>query len=143
MADGLRNGTATNEVVRQITDTLKDQEKHRVTRLVRTTMSKSYNNARWRGFQTVADRVEKYRYISVLDDRTTEICRRLDSDANGLYSKDEAEAVRPPNHFQCRSVISPVFKDEGRPAGVAETDGGNPLTGDFEQVGDFWKPIKK
>lgn len=51
---------------------------------------------------------EKYEYIAVLDDRTSEICRELDSKIFHL-SEAEKGVNYPPMHVNCRSTIRPII----------------------------------
>lgn len=77
--------------------------------LVRTNTFEALNEARFAEFTdpAVAAFVQALEYAAVLDSSTTEICREL----NGkVYRSDSPEwdEIRPPNHFNCRSVLVPV-----------------------------------
>lgn len=77
--------------------------------LVRTNTFEALNEARFAEFTdpAVAEFVMAMEYAAVLDSSTTEICREL----NGkVYRSDSPEwdEIRPPNHFNCRSVLVPV-----------------------------------
>lgn len=55
--------------------------------------------------------VVAYEYSAILDSRTTQICRHLDDENRGNHSLDwynQNAEFRPPNHFNCRSVLVPV-----------------------------------
>lgn len=77
--------------------------------LVRTNTFEALNEARFAEFTdpAVADFVMALEYAAVLDSSTTEICRELDGK---VYRADSSEwdEIRPPNHFNCRSVLIPV-----------------------------------
>jgi SPP1 gp7 family putative phage head morphogenesis protein len=77
--------------------------------LVRTNVFESMNEARYAEFTDPAldNFVEALEYSAILDDRTTEICQQLDGK---VYAADapEWENYRPPNHYNCRSVLIPV-----------------------------------
>lgn len=82
--------------------------------LVRTNTFEAMNEARYAEFTdpAVADFVEALEYAAVLDGSTTTICREL----NGkIYRADSPEwdSLRPPNHFNCRSVLVPVTTIDG------------------------------
>lgn len=82
--------------------------------LVRTNTFEALNEARYAEFTdpAVADFVEALEYAAVLDSSTTTICREL----NGkVYRADSPEwdSIRPPNHFNCRSVLVPVTVIDG------------------------------
>lgn len=77
--------------------------------LVRTNTFEALNEARFAEFTDpqVSEFVQAMEYAAVLDSSTTEICREL----NGkVYRTDSPEwdEIRPPNHFNCRSVLIPV-----------------------------------
>lgn len=77
--------------------------------LARTTLFESMNEARYAEFSDPAlgDFVVALRYSSVLDDRTTEICTAL-HDHVWAVNSDNWDVYRPPNHYNCRSVLVPV-----------------------------------
>jgi SPP1 gp7 family putative phage head morphogenesis protein len=82
--------------------------------LVRTNTFEALNEARFAEFTdpAVGDFVMALEYAAVLDSSTTEICREL----NGkVYRSDSPEwdEIRPPNHFNCRSVLVPVTTIDG------------------------------
>jgi SPP1 gp7 family putative phage head morphogenesis protein len=82
--------------------------------LVRTNTFEALNEARFAEFTdpAVAEFVQAMEYAAVLDSSTTEICREL----NGkVYRSDSPEwdEIRPPNHFNCRSVLVPVTTIDG------------------------------
>lgn len=82
--------------------------------LVRTNTFEALNEARYAEFTdpAVADFVEGLEYSAVLDSSTTTICREL----NGkIYRTDSEEwnSIRPPNHFNCRSVLVPITTIDG------------------------------
>lgn len=76
----------------------------------RTNLQSVYNTARWESIQ--ASRVVEYvRYDAIDDDRTTIICSAL---SGQIWEKNDGvwETVLPPNHYQCRSGMSAVFREE-------------------------------
>jgi SPP1 gp7 family putative phage head morphogenesis protein len=82
--------------------------------LVRTNTFEALNEARFAEFTdpAVADFVEALEYAAVLDSSTTTICRGLHGK---VYRADSSEwdSIRPPNHFNCRSVLVPVTTIDG------------------------------
>jgi SPP1 gp7 family putative phage head morphogenesis protein len=81
--------------------------------LVRTNTFEAMNEARFAMFQDPAleGMVVAYEYSAVLDDRTTEICSSLDG---SVYSSDSevwqgSPRYIPPNHYNCRSLLIPIF----------------------------------
>lgn len=82
--------------------------------LVRTNTFEALNEARYAEFTdpAVSDFVQALQYSAILDDRTTPICRELDGHIHAVGSKIW-ETYRPPNHFQCRSVLFAVTTLDG------------------------------
>lgn len=84
--------------------------------LVRTEMTRAYNEGRmgvWSEFET-ADRdtdepglIIGYRFNAVLDNVTTEEC-----EARNGHVFEPGEVDVPPLHFNCRSVLEPVYSDD-------------------------------
>ena len=89
--------------------------------LVRTNTFEALNEARFAEFTDpeVSDFVEALQYAAVLDSSTTEICTELGTGGtNGegvIYKADSPiwDQFRPPNHFNCRSVLIPVTTIDG------------------------------
>lgn len=82
---------------------------HRVRTMVRTNLFESLNEARYSTFTDpeLDGFVEALEYSAILDSRTTAICRHLDDRVYPLDSPEWNE-YRPPNHFNCRSILVPV-----------------------------------
>ena len=82
--------------------------------LVRTNVFEAMNEARYNEFTdpALADFVQGMEYSAVLDERTTEICAALDG---STWSADNPlwDEYRPPNHYNCRSVLIPVTQIDG------------------------------
>lgn len=82
--------------------------------LVNTNTFEALNEARYAEFTdpAVADFVEGLEYSAVLDETTTEICSEL----NGMKLTADNEAwdsLRPPNHYNCRSLLIPITTIDG------------------------------
>ena len=60
--------------------------------------------------QAIRESFEKYRYVAIIDERTTARCESLDGQE---FNADDADSVRPPQHFNCRSELQPVVSDKG------------------------------
>lgn len=86
--------------------------------LVRTEMAGAYNQGRltlWQEFEyrgddpksASGDQIIGYRFDAVMDGVTTEECQ----ERNGrIFAPDDVDV--PPLHFNCRSVLEPVWRDE-------------------------------
>jgi SPP1 gp7 family putative phage head morphogenesis protein len=71
-------------------------------------VGQAYNGGYGAGLASMTDKLTGFRYSATLDNRTTTICRAY----HGVMVKPEDFWVRthfPPCHFNCRSVILPVF----------------------------------
>lgn len=82
--------------------------------LTRTNLFEAMNEARYAEFTDpeLGDFVEGLEYSAVLDGRTTEICSALDGCT--LRADNVAwDTLRPPNHFNCRSLLIPVTALDG------------------------------
>jgi SPP1 gp7 family putative phage head morphogenesis protein len=51
-------------------------------------------------------------YSAIIDGRQTEVCEFLDGKILRPDTED-TNALTPSNHFNCRSILIPVTKDEG------------------------------
>lgn len=81
--------------------------------VVRTKTTEIYNEARKRYWETdplAKQLVEAYQWSAVLDDRTSDICRHLDGKIYGIG--DLSGWLKPPAHFNCRSILVPITKFE-------------------------------
>jgi hypothetical protein len=54
------------------------------------------------------DMTDSYRWVSILDGRTSLICASRDQK---IY-KESNDSPKPPAHFNCRSTIAPILEDE-------------------------------
>lgn len=77
--------------------------------LIRTNTYEALNEARYAEFTDpeIRDFVVALEYSAVLDDATTELCRSLDGHIHASDS-EVWDTYRPPNHFNCRSLLVPV-----------------------------------
>lgn len=104
-------------VVRALKDTWGVSEKQTAAyldTLSRTNLFEAMNEARYAEFTDpeLGGFVVALQYSAILDDRTTDICEAL----NGkTYAEDSDvwDQYRPPNHFNCRSVLIPVTEIDG------------------------------
>lgn len=81
--------------------------------IVRTGIFDALNEARFNFFTDpeLDGFVVALEYSAILDSRTTPICRHLDG---RIWPSDSPrwEGFRPPNHFNCRSLLIPVTIDD-------------------------------
>lgn len=82
--------------------------------LSRTNLFEAMNEARYAEFTDpeLGDFVQALEYSAILDDRTTDICEALNG-KTWAEDSDMWDQFRPPNHFNCRSVLIPVTQIDG------------------------------
>ena len=73
--------------------------------------------------------IEKYRFLAVLDMKTSDICQELDNKV--FLEKDRQVGVNaPPMHPFCRSTTAPVIDEDFLTSRRAK----NPKTGDYDEI---------
>ena len=106
-AIGAHLGMEPDDLIDLIATTF-ETARHRAAANVRTEIARSFNAARSEEFRTHPTLVHGWFYDAVIDDRTTPFCEAHD----GLrYRFDDAygASIEPPNHYQCRSIVRPVW----------------------------------
>lgn len=81
----------------------------RIDTMVRTNVYEALNEARFNYFNApeLDGFVQAFEYSAILDSRTTQICQHLDGKVHDSGS-DIWNTHRPPNHYNCRSILIPV-----------------------------------
>ncbi len=86
-----------------------EQAAHYLDTLARTNIFESMNEARYAEFTDPAldGFVVAFRFSSILDDRTTEVCEHMH---DRIYKADDEvwDEYRPPLHYNCRSILVPI-----------------------------------
>jgi len=94
-----------------------------------TEATRFYTLGRTLGIEAADDFVWGYRYVVIVDDRTTDICRRY---ADAMVEKS-LMAAWPPFHWNCRTTVVAVMQSEyGGPDNPTTTqlpDGPGPMEG--------------
>ena len=75
--------------------------------IVRTSINQVSNTATFNVYRANEEIVDRYKYVATLDSRTSAICGRLDGQIFEM-----GKGPQPPQHFNCRSTIVPIIKDE-------------------------------
>jgi SPP1 gp7 family putative phage head morphogenesis protein len=105
----------TREMVDLIEADIAGKAKVTAQTIVRNNSSEMFNNGRMQTFREAGDIVQGYMYDAILDGRETPFCHEQDGRyieaRNPMFSR-----IIPPNHDNCRSVLSPVLKGETPPA---------------------------
>ncbi len=110
---GLVNGESIDEIVSRLRGTrpanFRDGvipiSKRSAERLVRTAVTHTQVQAREATFRENADIIDRVKWVSTLDFRTSQICMSLDGQ---VFPLDEGP--RPPAHPNCRSVVVAIVK---------------------------------
>jgi SPP1 gp7 family putative phage head morphogenesis protein len=114
LGEGIRTGASIRDIIKQIDVALKGYdialESFQIETLVRTVVSTAYNEGRGQQFGEIGDEIIGFTYSAVLDGRETDLCHTLDQ---SLISKADFNLYNAPNHYNCRSLLLPVFKGEG------------------------------
>ena len=105
--DGVTLGQTSQEITKNIKDLTKLQQRQAST-LARTIANYVSIQAREVVMRENADITDSYKWIATLDSRTSLICASRDQQ----IFKESNDSPKPPAHFNCRSTIAPILKDE-------------------------------
>lgn len=94
----------------------------RIDTMLRTNGFEAVNEARFSYFTDpqLDGFVEALEYSAIMDGRTTQICQHLDGKTYSAGA-ETWETHRPPNHFNCRSLLIPVTKADSWKGSEAPT----------------------
>ncbi|WP_247913578.1 minor capsid protein [Streptococcus parasanguinis] len=108
---GFIRGDSPQDMAREIRKEF-NVARSRAETLVRTDATAVINRATIKRYQKAG--LEYYRILVVLDDRTTQICRRI-AQEDKLYKLEDAQVGvnMPPFHYNCRSTIMPDAEEIG------------------------------
>lgn len=132
---GVVEGQSTDEIVRRIRNGRSGDlfaAKRDAAAVVRTAVSHVSNTARESVWEANADIIAGLRWTSVLDGRTSSVCRGRDGK---IYPV--GQGPRPPAHVGCRSVMTPVLDaDElvGKRPSVMDKRSGAQREVDFRRI---------
>ncbi|MEG8031886.1 minor capsid protein [Sphingomonas aurantiaca] len=146
LRDGLAQGKTTDQIVRSIigtkankyTDGIMQGSRKSIDAMVRTAINHVHNVAAQLSYTENEDVIKGWKYLSVLDNRTTRFCAAHDGKKYKL-----GQGPIPPNHVRCRSLCQPVTLtmrelgvdvEEGTSLTRASMDG--PVSGDITY--DTW-----
>jgi len=88
-------------------------ERRRIETIVRTNMIDFWNQAALATYTNpnLQGWVKGLEYNAILDSRTTPFCRKYDGFKASIKSPVWSD-IRPPNHFNCRSILTPATLDD-------------------------------
>lgn len=126
LENALMGGIAPATAIAQVEEILRKtgfSEGSRATTIVRTELAKAYNEGRMAVFGTQQDDtgplgIAGYHFDELLDKRTTDICRPDGGDSFSAgyggknFRSDDPSLPQPPMHFNCRSMLVPIFNAE-------------------------------
>jgi SPP1 gp7 family putative phage head morphogenesis protein len=139
---GIRSGAGIRDMISQLESALNPWEESVITTdkngdtietqtrletIIRTTVNKAYNEERAQEFKEMGDEIVAYQFSAIMDDRTSDICEALDGK---VFPVSELDYYDPPLHYNCRSLIIPIYKDE-------EFTGYDEMPATEESQGDF------
>ncbi len=121
VSTGFFEGKTTPQIIKEVVGTvsaryndgLLKQTRASAERIVRTAVNHTSSVARDLTQQENSDIAPYYEWVSTLDGRTSNICKKLDGT---VYRVGKGRL--PPAHFNCRSTTAPLFADE-----VSRADG--------------------
>ena len=113
--NGIKNNLTLDEISANVDAAIETAgfNSSQIDTMVRTNTFEAINEARFNYFKgpALGDFVEALEYSAVLDDRTTQICQHLDGHIHPSDS-DVWNKYRPPNHYNCRSLLIAVTVDD-------------------------------
>ncbi|WP_421921404.1 minor capsid protein [Marinobacter salarius] len=127
---GVANGFTIPEIRDQVLSKAKLQRKQADT-LIRTVNNHISSDARKKVLENNQEILEGFRVIATLDSKTTFICASKDQK---VFDLDEP---RPPYHYRCRTVHTPVLKQEYQAAIPGLTTRAARIDGKTEQIGAY------
>lgn len=79
--------------------------------IIRTNLSEAFNMGRMDIYNSKAGKeiIAAFQYSAIMDDNTTDFCASMDGK---IFAATDPiwDTITPPNHFNCRSLLIPVFK---------------------------------
>ena len=88
---------------------------HRLATIIRTNATDAFNTGRLVQARQAGALLQGFEYSSILDARTTEVCRFLDG-KKFKPGDGTADQLRPPRHFNCRSYLIPIPASANAPS---------------------------
>ncbi len=122
LTSGIKAGMSEGRLTVLLREDLKENTERWLNTLTRTKTTEIYNSARksvWDTDPVIKQIVEAYQFSSVLDERTSDVCRGLDGKIfeKGVF----VDRATPPLHYNCRSILVPITKFETYTASKPES----------------------
>lgn len=106
LVNAVVNGESVVETGRALSDAL-DISIAAGQRIARTNVNAAYNEAQRAVYDANSDIIAGYTWEATLDDRTSQVCFML----HGQFWPTGSKTPGPPAHWNCRSILLPVFRD--------------------------------
>ena len=113
MRKGMGRAETIGELSRRIRKNVMPVSRRNAEAMVRTSYMAVIQEARRESYAQMTDVIKGYKYVATLDSRTTPYCRAADGTVFSKAYKvvNGPKWVKPPpNHWQCRSTITPITK---------------------------------
>lgn len=116
--------------------------------IYRTNTINAYNIGTYKEQMETKEDFPYLLYDSVIDEDTTEICKKLDGK---IYRSDDPiwNEIYPGNHYQCRSGVISISQEEFEDGGYVLSEYDSEIISDLEKTdfngnpGTIWKKIEK
>lgn len=132
LARAVATGQSPERTIREVMERF-DVGFSNASRLVRTETNYFENKAELESYKELG--IKKFKFLATLDERTSDICRSMDSKVFNVKDAEQGENV-PPLHPYCRSTIVPVVDGfESRQRSMR-----NSLSGETELVQNMTYP---
>lgn len=121
---GLKHGWDVQQFADKVLKRATDVTEAQVKAIIRTSSTDVFNIGRQNAAEEAG--LDAYLYSAILDDRTAEVCEKL----NGLYlgvHDPAVDDVRPPNHINCRCILSFVLPGKSWSTDQAQLAAGRAL----------------
>ncbi len=106
LVNAVISGESVQETGRRLSDAM-DISVAAGERIARTNVNAMYNEAQRSVYDANSDIIAGYAWEATLDDRTSRVCFML----HGEFWPVGSKTPGPPAHWNCRSILVPVFKD--------------------------------
>jgi len=108
VSSGYVEGKSTPEIAEDLASVI-DQQRHNTMTLARTMTNHTAATARKISMEENKDVLDGYKWVATLDSRTSILCGGLDGKE---FTFSDQDAPMPPAHYNCRSTIVPMVKEE-------------------------------
>ncbi len=110
----IMNGEGITSLKKRIEKVMK-VTKNRAEKIARTEVNRAENIGQLQAMENVKDEYNK-KWVAQLDDRTSEVCKKLDGQIVGIdenFKADDWEGKNPPAHVNCFDKKTEVYTNKG------------------------------